>query len=156
MNLDELKDLEAKATKCTLKKKDWMRGKWSNIVVYSFLADRPVVCLQTDYERGSGVAIHDMDAIDVQLACALRNSAKEMISTIERYKAALEDANSRLHQLGDGIGTISANDDESASIFSEWGSIVDTAVSEIDEALKDPEKTGAAKDEPGDGGVKND
>ena len=102
MNLDKLKDLEAKATP----------GEW----VQKDDPDHPnSMVLSAD----TVTYITDCEDNDAYLIVALRNSAKEMISTIERYKAALEEAR--------GILMISGPSRE--------------AITVMETALKDPEKT---------------
>ncbi len=111
MNLDKLKELEAKATP----------GEWRDLDVG---ADHGGPYSQI-LVSGKSLPV-GMTGEDEKLICALRNSAKEMISTIERYKAALEavDKESRNgNQLSLNKRLI--------------------AIDEItEEALKDPEKTG--------------
>ncbi len=107
MNLDKLKELEAKAT----------QGEWVKKHVYS------------NYQSGIGNEESDRDFVvvnnqeDTNLICAFRNQAKEMISTIERYKAALE-----------LIGRHEPHAEEDYECFYRYSEKV------AKEALKDPEK----------------
>lgn len=78
MNLDNLKDLEAKATP----------GKW-------FPHEHPSelywnISRRGTSNRGESRVAGDVDATDAELLCILRNSAKEMIETMERYQRVLE------------------------------------------------------------------
>ena len=110
MNLDKLKDLEAKATPGELYLSETVEG---NIYVYSKRHGRRYP--ETIPEK--------------ELVAALRNNAKEIFSTIERYKTALEDAKKIL--------------------FTCSGSQVEEAITGcfniMDQALKEPEKTDILK-----------
>ncbi len=84
MNLDELKELEAKATPGELYLSETVEG---NIYVYSKRHGRRYP--ETIPEK--------------ELVVALRNSAKEIFSTIERYKAGLEGLVGRVESYGDRV-----------------------------------------------------
>ncbi len=108
MNLSKLKKLEAKATP----------GEW----IPSDMSDRDKprlgICAVTSTET---LLLNDSD---IQAVCELRNSAKEMISTIERYKAALE----KIATEADKCGKLMEDNQPSQ------GDLRDMAL----EALKDP------------------
>lgn len=86
MNLDNLKELKAKATP----------GELKSIALFGYGDDDDdknqdiVLTLVIDKGGGNLTAIKMTDR-DEKLYIALRNQAKEMIETIERYKSALED-----------------------------------------------------------------
>ena len=85
MNLDKLKELEAKATQWDVA---YIRCDCAN--------DR----LFFEYEDGRQVYLTFDDMRDVVEAW---NNAKEMISTIERYKTALEGLVGRIESYGDRV-----------------------------------------------------
>ena len=87
MNLDELKELEAKSTP----------GELKSIALFGYGEDdddddkNPDIVLTLVIDKGGGdLTATKMTDKDEKLYIALRNQALEMISTIERYKTALE------------------------------------------------------------------
>ena len=85
MNLDKLKELEAKAT----------QGEWEYIGGDMRDEEDGVYLLVSGNESSV-----DMTQEDKDFVLEFRNSAKEMISTIERYKAALEVAGEAVRYIG--------------------------------------------------------
>ncbi len=101
MNLDKLKELGAKATPGILES-----------IPSGYL----------EITKPDGETISTKEDIEFEYLFELRNSAKEMIETIERYKAVME--------------TVVNNPDYTNP---------EKMVRALKEALKDPEKTGAQK-----------
>lgn len=94
MNLDELKKLEAKATP----------GEW-----YASEHLRDDACMITaplrpdekhDKHAVATCVLDDIRCDDAEFIAEFRNSAKEMIETIERYKIALEDISDKRYPGG--------------------------------------------------------
>ena len=116
MNLSKLKELEAKATPGDWIELDIGHGyDMDHLIQVSSTANK---CSYDIYE------FSDFGDSDEEFVCKLRNSAKEMISTIERYKAALE----KIATEADKCGKLMEDNQPSQ------GDLRDMAL----EALKDP------------------
>jgi len=118
MNLDKLKKLEAKATP----------GKIGTNGGGSIVGGNKVLFFFNDEQIKVGK--FDEDLARAQLICALRNSAKEMIETIERYKAALDGLRRK---------TTPMRCDKGIPADLVW-TVCMKALYEPDKALKEPEK----------------
>jgi len=120
MNLNKLKELEAKTTK-----ERWSANEHPNELYWS------IVNKKTQYQVADGC-----DKNNAHFICAFRNQAKEMIETIERYKAALEKLKKKYGWDFDDKMVIDAS--PVGSGISETQKRI-TRI--IDNALKEPEKT---------------